>query len=163
MDLPPLPPSVAQLQTNLFERIDRALAGLYLPPPAQFVNYQLATRPSDGLDLTLSHLSDRDIEPDAQALIQQDVRNRLDLPRGDRKTFPVSHFTGTAAFPRWRFIPRSCQPGNARQRRRLFAATPQFPIGNSGERGTGHAGRSHDTSSNRRDQRLPFFAFANYR
>ncbi len=91
-DLPQLPPSVAQLQTNLFERIDRALAGLYLPPPAQFVNYQLATRPSDGLDLTLSYLSDRDIDPDAQALIQQDVRNRLDLPEATVKLsrFPFS-------------------------------------------------------------------------
>ena len=91
-DLPQLPPSVAQLQTNLFERIDRAFAGLYLPPPAQFVNYQLATRPSDGLDLTLSYLSDRDIEPDAQALIQQDVRNRLDLPEATVKLsrFPIS-------------------------------------------------------------------------
>jgi len=75
---PQLPPSVAQLQANLFERIDRELEGLYLPPPAHFVDYQLATRPTDGLEVILSYVSDRDIEPDARVLIQQDVKTRLD-------------------------------------------------------------------------------------
>ncbi len=75
-----LPPSVAQLQATLFDRIDRALDGLYLPPPARLLDYQLATKPSDGLDLTLSYLSDRDVEPDGQALIQAEVRSRLDYP-----------------------------------------------------------------------------------
>ena len=76
----PLPPSVAQLQANLFDRIDHALDGLYLPPPARLLDYQLATKPADGLDLTLSYLSDRDVETDGQALIQAEVRSRLDYP-----------------------------------------------------------------------------------
>ncbi len=89
---PQLPPSVEQLKSKLFERIDNGIAGLYLPPPAEFINYQLATKPSDGLDLTFIYLSDRDIEPDARALIQQDVRTRLDYPDATVKLsrLPVS-------------------------------------------------------------------------
>ena len=89
---PRLPPSVAQLQANLFERIDRALTGLYLPLSAQFMKYQLTTKPPDGLDLTLSYLGDHDLEPDAQALIQQDVRTRLDYAEAMVRLirFPVS-------------------------------------------------------------------------
>ena len=131
-ELPPLPASVTQLQTNLFERIDRAFAGLYLPPPAQFVNYQLATRPSDRLDLTLSYLSDRDIEADAQALIQQDVRNRLDLPAASVTLSRIPVLMGQMIFPRWRFIPRSCRPGNARQGCRISGTASQPSIRNSG-------------------------------
>lgn len=91
-DQPEVPPSVAQLQANLFERIDHALSGLNLPPPARFVDYQLATKQSDGLEITLSYLSDRDIEPDAQALIQLDVMTRLEYPEATVKLLriPVS-------------------------------------------------------------------------
>jgi uncharacterized hydrophobic protein (TIGR00271 family) len=79
---PPVPVhlSIQQIQSDLFERIDSALNGLYFPPPAQFVDYRLSTQASDGLELTLSYLGDRDIADDARALIVQDVRTRLDYP-----------------------------------------------------------------------------------
>jgi uncharacterized hydrophobic protein (TIGR00271 family) len=89
---PQVTPSLAQLQANLFERIDRALAELYLPPPAALVDYSHTTESADELELDLIYLSDRDIEPDAQALIQQDVRTRLDYPEATVKLerIPVS-------------------------------------------------------------------------
>lgn len=77
---PELPPSVSQLQANLFERIDRALTGMYLPPPAKFIDYQINNKASERLEVALNYLSDRDIDPDAQALMQQDARTRLDYP-----------------------------------------------------------------------------------
>jgi uncharacterized hydrophobic protein (TIGR00271 family) len=96
--LPQAPPSVAQLQGTLFERIDRALAGLYLPPPAKLIDYQLATGPVTGVDLIFSYISDRDIEPDAQALIQQDVRNRLDYPQTTVRLSRVPVLVGRLVF-----------------------------------------------------------------
>ncbi len=76
----PVPLSTQQLQEQLFERVDRAVADLYLPPPAQLVDYRVSTPASDGLELTLTYLSDREIDDDAKALIAQDVRSRLNYP-----------------------------------------------------------------------------------
>lgn len=86
------PPTVAQLQTNLQERIEHAVGDLYLPPPAHFVDYQFTAKPPDGLELTLTYLSDRDIEPDGQSLLQQELRTRLDYPQATIRLvrFPVS-------------------------------------------------------------------------
>lgn len=89
---PQLPPSVSQLQSNLIERIDHALVGLFLPPPAQFVDYQIVFKSSNELELTVSYLNDRDIESDALALLQQDIKTRLDYPDATVKLvrIPVS-------------------------------------------------------------------------
>jgi hypothetical protein len=44
------------------------------------------------LELTLTYLSDRDIEPDGQSLLQQELRTRLDYPQATIRLvrFPVS-------------------------------------------------------------------------
>ncbi len=76
----PVPLSVAQLQENLFQRIDEGLNGLYLPPPAQLIDYRVSTGAADELELTLNYLSDREIDDDAKTLITQDVRSRLNYP-----------------------------------------------------------------------------------
>jgi hypothetical protein len=72
--------SVQQIQQHLFETIDQNLRDLYLPPPAQLVDYRLSTPASDGLELTLSYLSDREIDDDGKATIAQDVKRRLSYP-----------------------------------------------------------------------------------
>ncbi len=94
----PAPLSLTQLQADLFDRIDRALTGIYLPPPAKLIDYQLSAGPSNRLDLTLSYLSEREIEPDAQAVIQQDVRNRLELPQARARLVRVPVLVGQVSF-----------------------------------------------------------------
>jgi uncharacterized hydrophobic protein (TIGR00271 family) len=72
--------SVQQIQQHLFETIDQNLQDLYFPPPAQLVDYRLSTPTSDELGLTLSYLSDREIDDDGKAAIAQDVKRRLNYP-----------------------------------------------------------------------------------
>ncbi len=73
-----LPPSVTQLQRAFMERVSDALSSVRLPPPARLVDYQVVNRTPAGLDVILTYLGERDIEPDGESLIQQDVRARLE-------------------------------------------------------------------------------------
>jgi uncharacterized hydrophobic protein (TIGR00271 family) len=69
--------TVDQLQQSYNEQLTSALGTLPMPPPAKLIDYQIVNRPPNQAEVLLSYLSERDIELDAQALIVQDVRTRL--------------------------------------------------------------------------------------
>lgn len=74
-----IPPTVAQLQTQFLQGLDRSLQGLRFPAPATLLTYQARARQSLPLELSFIYLSQRDIDSDGQTLIAQDVRSRTNL------------------------------------------------------------------------------------
>jgi uncharacterized hydrophobic protein (TIGR00271 family) len=77
-ETPPEPVlSVAELQANFVLQVQAALRDLRLPPPAAMINYELVTSPVAPLSIRLVYLSERDIDKDAQTLLADTVRNRL--------------------------------------------------------------------------------------
>jgi uncharacterized hydrophobic protein (TIGR00271 family) len=77
-ETPPEPVlSVAELQANFVLQVQVALRDLRLPPPAAMINYELVTSPVAPLSIRLLYLSERDIDKDAQTLVAESVRNRL--------------------------------------------------------------------------------------
>jgi uncharacterized hydrophobic protein (TIGR00271 family) len=77
-ETPPEPVlSVAELQANFVLQVQAALRDLRLPPPAAMINYELITSPVAPLSIRLVYLSERDIDRDAQTLVADSVRNRL--------------------------------------------------------------------------------------
>jgi uncharacterized hydrophobic protein (TIGR00271 family) len=94
------PPSVAQLQASFLQSIESALTGLRLPPPAQIVDYRAITSSDEGIVIDLTYLSNRDIEPDAMALIVDDVRSRLNYPTARVTLNRVADSFGPIAFGR---------------------------------------------------------------
>jgi uncharacterized hydrophobic protein (TIGR00271 family) len=73
------PPTVAQLQARLLEGVNSALRGFRLPAPAQYAGYHL-NMTTDGSSLfTLSYVSEREIDADAQSMIADEVRARTNL------------------------------------------------------------------------------------
>jgi uncharacterized hydrophobic protein (TIGR00271 family) len=72
--------TIAELQTRFLQRVQSALKGLRLPPPAQLVGYSIATNAAQPIHVVVSYLSDRDIDSDAQSLIGDEIRTRLVFP-----------------------------------------------------------------------------------
>ncbi|MBW4641795.1 MAG: DUF389 domain-containing protein [Goleter apudmare HA4340-LM2] len=70
--------TITQLQSNFLQEVQAALIDLRLPQPAQMINYELITSPLEPLSVRLVYLSERDIDGDAQTLLADSVRNRLD-------------------------------------------------------------------------------------
>jgi hypothetical protein len=75
-----VPPTVAELRANYWQGINTAMQGLRLPPSAQLLDYRVVTSSQNQSQVVVVYLSERDIEPDAQALMQQDIRARLMAP-----------------------------------------------------------------------------------
>jgi len=73
------PPTVAQLQSDLLRGLDRSLMGLRFPAPATLLTYQASLRQGLPLELNFIYLSEREIDPDGQALIADEVRARTNL------------------------------------------------------------------------------------
>ncbi|WP_414551380.1 DUF389 domain-containing protein [Anabaena sp. CCY 0017] len=69
--------TIAQLQLTFVQEVQSALRDLRLPPPAEMVNYELVTSPVTPLSIRVVYLSERDIDGDAQTLVADSVRNRL--------------------------------------------------------------------------------------
>jgi hypothetical protein len=72
--------TLAQLKTNYKQFVETALGDLLLPPPAILVDYEVTTRVSSATQIKLVYLSERDIEPDAQQLLTQEVQKRFENP-----------------------------------------------------------------------------------
>ncbi len=70
--------TIAQLQSSFMQEVQSALGEIRLPQPAQMVNYELITIPSEPLNIRLVYLSERDIDRDAQALLADNIRSKLD-------------------------------------------------------------------------------------
>lgn len=94
------PPSVAQLQASLAQGINSALTGLRLPAPAQMLDYQVTTGSAEPFVIDISYLSERDIEPDARALIVEDVRSRLNYPTAQISLTRIEDSFGPLTFSR---------------------------------------------------------------
>lgn len=75
-----VPLTVAELRANYWQGINAAMQGLRLPPAAQLLDYRVVTGSQNQSQVVVVYLSERDIEPDAQALMQQDIRARLMAP-----------------------------------------------------------------------------------
>ncbi|MBW4558573.1 MAG: DUF389 domain-containing protein [Trichormus sp. ATA11-4-KO1] len=71
--------TIAQLQSSFLQEVQSVLGDLQLPQPAQMINYELITSPVAPLSIRLVYLSERDIDRDAQTLLADNVRTRLDF------------------------------------------------------------------------------------
>lgn len=76
----PPPLSVSQAQANLLQTVDAALGTMVLPTPAQPLRHEVSTSAIAPLILKIFYLSDRDIGFDAQTLLREDLRSRLNTP-----------------------------------------------------------------------------------
>ncbi|MGR3276895.1 DUF389 domain-containing protein [Acaryochloris marina NIES-2412] len=74
------PISVSQAQVNLLQTVDTALGTMVLPAPALPLRHEVSTSAIAPLTLKIFYLSNRDIGEDAQTLLREDLRNRLQSP-----------------------------------------------------------------------------------
>lgn len=73
-------PSLSDLQKELLQGLETAIANLNLPINAQLVNYALTIGKNTSVQVTISYLSDRPISEDARSLVIGDVQRRMDIP-----------------------------------------------------------------------------------
>ena len=95
---PPPPASAAELQAAFLDRLDDEFSHLLLPEGAKLLTYQIANMAPNEIDVTLTYISERDIEVDAQSIIEQDVRKRLDSPNATVKLIRIPISVGQLAF-----------------------------------------------------------------
>lgn len=69
--------TVTQLHTNFLQKVKSALLSLQLPLPARMINYELITSPGKAMAIRIVYLSEREIDRDAQVLLANEVRQRL--------------------------------------------------------------------------------------
>jgi len=69
--------TAADSQTALLQLVAAALGTLQLPPPAQQVDYEVTARPDAPLNVRVSYLSPREISPDAQNVLADNLRMQL--------------------------------------------------------------------------------------
>ncbi|MDX2044298.1 MAG: DUF389 domain-containing protein [Acidobacteriota bacterium] len=74
------PLTVAQLRANYWQSLQTALAGLKFPPAAQLVDYSVVTGGVESNRVIINYFAENDVTIDAQALITEDVRERLSDP-----------------------------------------------------------------------------------
>jgi hypothetical protein len=70
--------TIGQLQSNYAQEVETILGALRLPSPATFVDYEVTNYSNAAPRINLIYLSEREIEPDAQALLVDDVRKRFE-------------------------------------------------------------------------------------
>ncbi|WP_162615702.1 DUF389 domain-containing protein [Pseudanabaena sp. ABRG5-3] len=73
----PTPPSLNELQVNLLQALNKAIADVSLPPNTQLVDYAVSISNSQALLVNIVYLSDRALSEDAQILVIQDIQKRL--------------------------------------------------------------------------------------
>ncbi|AFZ57707.1 DUF389 domain-containing protein [Anabaena cylindrica FACHB-243] len=69
--------NITQLQANFFQEVQSSLSGIQLPQPAKLINYELISSPLQPLSIRLIYLSERDIDRDAQMLMADNIRSKL--------------------------------------------------------------------------------------
>ncbi|WP_299486866.1 DUF389 domain-containing protein [Acaryochloris sp. IP29b_bin.137] len=94
----PPPLTVAQAQINLLQTVDAALGRIVLPTPAQPLRHEVSTSVVAPLTLKIFYLSDRDVSQDAQALLRENLRNRLETPAAQVILERVPRFPRPLAF-----------------------------------------------------------------
>ncbi len=73
------PPSLDELQENLAQSLEAAIANLSLPADAELVDYRLTTGRSKSVQVTITYLSDRPVSEDARSLVIGDVQRRMNI------------------------------------------------------------------------------------
>jgi hypothetical protein len=72
--------TIGQLQSNYAQVVETALGDLRLPTPATLVDYEVTNHANASPTINIVYLSEREIEPDAQTLLVDDVRKRFENP-----------------------------------------------------------------------------------
>ncbi|GAX34761.1 DUF389 domain-containing protein [Nodularia sp. NIES-3585] len=90
--------TIAQLQSTFVQEVQSALRDLRLPPPAEMVNYELVNSPVAPLRIRVLYLSERDIDRDAQNLVADSVRSRLDYESAQVSMQRIASDLGTISF-----------------------------------------------------------------
>ncbi len=70
--------TIGQLQSSYAQELETILGDLRLPSPATLVDYEVTTYANSLLRINLVYLSEREIEPDAQLLLGDEVRKRFE-------------------------------------------------------------------------------------
>ena len=73
------PPSIGELQKEVLQTLDRAIANLSLPPNAKLLDYTMTTGKNKSAQITVTYLSDRPMSEDARLLVINDVQRRMDI------------------------------------------------------------------------------------
>ncbi len=76
----PAPPTAADSQNALLQLAGAAVGTLQLPAPAQLAGYEVTARPEAPLALRVGYLSPREISPDAQSVLTENIRAQLADP-----------------------------------------------------------------------------------
>ena len=92
--------TIAQLHADLTQEVQSAMSSLQLPPPAEMVNYEVTTTPATPLKVQVIYLSERDINPDAQVLLANEIKTRLDYPSATVSMRRISRLIGDISFTR---------------------------------------------------------------
>lgn len=72
--------TIAQLQANFLQEVQSSLGSLQLPEPAKLIDYEIITSPIEPLKMRLIYLSEREISKDAQVIMADTIREKLDYP-----------------------------------------------------------------------------------
>ncbi len=72
--------TIAELQTNLLQEVRSALLNFKLPPPAKMIDYEVITSQNKSMAIRIVYLSEREIDKDAQVLLANEIRQRLNYP-----------------------------------------------------------------------------------
>ncbi|MDB9343286.1 DUF389 domain-containing protein [Nodularia spumigena CS-586/05] len=90
--------SIAQLQSSFVQEVQSALRDLRLPPPAEMLNYELITSPVVPLSIRVVYLSEREIDRDAQILVADSIRNRLNYESAQVSMQRIASNLGAISF-----------------------------------------------------------------
>ncbi|MDB9359470.1 DUF389 domain-containing protein [Nodularia spumigena CS-588/02] len=90
--------TIAQLQSSFVQEVQSALRDLKLPPPAEMLNYELITSPVVPLSIRVVYLSEREIDRDAQILVADSIRNRLNYESAQVSMQRIASNLGAISF-----------------------------------------------------------------
>ncbi|MEJ7862067.1 MAG: DUF389 domain-containing protein [Pyrinomonadaceae bacterium] len=103
---PNAPPTVAELQTNLLERVEIALSDFKLPPPAKILRKQIVTGSQTPLEVKIIYLNNEKITPETETALLERVRQSLNyeaatvnLERGASEIGAIDFSRNQSALP----------------------------------------------------------------
>ena len=97
---PNAPPTVAELQTNLLERVEIALSDFKLPPPAKILRKQIVTGSQTPLEVKIIYLSNEKITPETETALLERVRQSLNYEQATVNLERVASQIGAIDFSR---------------------------------------------------------------
>jgi len=97
---PNAPSTVAELQTNLLERVEIALSDFKLPPPARILRKQIVTGSQTPLEVKIIYLSDEKIPAETETALLERVRHSLNYEAATVNLERVASEIGAIDFSR---------------------------------------------------------------